>query len=135
MKLNILLTQINNAILAKKTKVIIRTCKFFMNILYKLKKEHLINDFKEIKIKNSNFVCIYFIFKNEKDSINKIKIIKNYDLKTKPKYIKYNEINNFLSKNNKSKNSILFISTNSGILNQKEAFKTKKGGKLLFTIN
>ena len=109
--------KINNII--KKKILIININKKETNFLKNLIKMNII---KFIFKKNNKYVLILNLFKKNKLIFNIKNVYKNSNIK----YIKYKNIINI-----NKKNKILLISSNSGIINNFEAEKNKKGGVII----
>ncbi|XCC45267.1 MAG: 30S ribosomal protein S8 [Candidatus Shikimatogenerans sp. Ttur] len=126
--LNLFINKIRIAIFNKKKKIYIKYIKFFIKILYLLKKEGFIYNFVIINhiFHLKKKVKIYLKYYNNKSVINKITLMSKLSKKI---YVKYNKIpiiiNNY---------GICVLSTSKGIMTGYNAIKNKIGGQCLFYI-
>lgn len=123
------LARIKNAQLVKKKYVISNFSKFILRVLYILKKQSYIFDFKKIYIRKNIFCFKIFLMYR---GLSYIPIVKNFIVISKPSrriFISHTQISYFCNKP-----GIIILSTSRGIITGNEAKHYKAGGELLFNI-
>ena len=115
------LSKINNAVKALNKEVIIRKSKFLISVLEVLKENGYVGSYEEIKDARQGLVKVNLL-----GTINKCGIIK-------PRFsVKIDELESFEKRFLPAKDfGVLLITTNKGLLTQKEAKETHVGGNLV----
>lgn len=124
-----MLSKIWNALLVKKLTIEIINTKFCQKILYILYKLGYIRGYF---IKNKKYILVYLKYKENKSIIRYIKRIStpgNKKYLNKKNYLKYK------NKKFKTLNGFFILSTNKGIIIDKEINLKNVGGEILFYIN
>lgn len=121
------LTRIRNSLMVKKTVIKILYSNLIYNILYVMKINGYINNFDKIKEDNKYYILIYLKYNSTGNSyINGIKRISKPGLKI---YFKSRNL-----KRKTLKLGILIISTNKGLMCNKQAIKNGLGGEIICNI-
>ena len=122
-----MLARIRNAIMVKKEFVIVNYSKLCENIVKILKEEGFIKNYKTNFDGNKGSITIYLKYNEEKEPvIHEIKRISKPGLR---KYIKSKNIRPY-----KSGIGVRILSTNQGVITDKEAKERKVGGEILCEI-
>lgn len=122
-----LLLRIRNATRAKKDEVKVNTSKFVLNILNILKDEGYIQDYKTVEIENNKKeTTVILKYKNNVSSISGLKQISKPGLRIYSEAKKLPRVLNGLG--------IAIISTNMGLMTDKNARKNNIGGEVIAYI-
>ncbi len=121
------LTMIRNAVSSGKEKVDIRKSKLLLEIVKILKKEHFINDLREVTYGNQGLIRIYLKYgPDDRCAIKGIKQISKPGLRV---YAKKDAIPKVLNGN-----GIAVLSTSKGVFTDSEARKNNIGGEVICYI-
>jgi len=120
------ITRIRNAYLRKKDKTILLYSKIVETSLSILKEKNFIHDYKIITKDNKKTISVALKYVNGKPAITEITRV------SKPGRRVYKPANEL--KSYKNGYGIFVISSNKGIINDKQAQEHNVGGELLFSV-
>jgi len=120
------ITRIRNAYTRRKKDTVLLYSKIIEKSLEILKEKKYIENFKTITIKGKKFLKVVLTYEDETSPINEITRISKPGRRV---YKKYSDLKSF-----KSGYGTMVISTNIGIITNKQAFDKKVGGEVLFSV-
>lgn len=121
-----LLSQVKNAIQARKHSIILPFSKMDFEVAKILVKAKYLKDAQKKIINRKNFIEIKLSYSAEKSTINDFKI---FSRPSRHLYVTYKELRPV-----KNGYGLAIISTSKGIFDNREARKNKVGGEYLFEI-
>jgi len=120
------ITRIRNAYLRKKRKTTLLYGKIVEKSLDILKEKKYIENYQVMTEGNKKFLKVILSYDNDTSPISEITRISKPGRRV---YKKYNDLKSF-----KSGYGIMVVSTNKGVITNKQAFDDKVGGEVLFSV-
>ena len=120
------ITRIRNAYTRRKKDTVLLYSKIIEKSLGILKEKKYIENFKTITIKDKKFLKVVLTYENEVSPINEITRISKPGRRV---YKKSSDLKSF-----KSGYGTMVVSTNIGVITNKQAFDKKVGGEVLFSV-
>ncbi len=120
------ITRIRNAYTRRKKDTVLLYSKIIEKSLEILKEKKYIENFKTITVKGKKFLKVVLTYEDETSPINEITRVSKPGRRV---YKKSSDLKSF-----KSGYGTMVISTNIGIITNKQAFDKKVGGEVLFSV-
>lgn len=120
------ITRIRNAYTRRKKDTVLLYSKIIEKSLEILKEKKYIENFKTITVKDKKFLKVVLTYENEVSPINEITRISKPGRRV---YKKSSDLKSF-----KSGYGTMVVSTNIGVITNKQAFDKKVGGEVLFSV-
>jgi small subunit ribosomal protein S8 len=120
------ITRIRNAYTRRKKDTVLLYSKIIEKSLGILKEKKYIENFKIITIKDKKFLKVVLTYENEVSPINEITRVSKPGRRV---YKQYTDLKSF-----KSGYGTMVVSTNIGVITNKQAFDKKVGGEVLFSV-
>lgn len=120
------ITRIRNAYTRRKKDTVLLYSKIIEKSLEILKEKKYIENFKTITVKGKKFLKVVLTYEDEVSPINEITRISKPGRRV---YKKSSDLKSF-----KSGYGTMVISTNIGVITNKQAFDKKVGGEVLFSV-
>lgn len=120
------ITRIRNAYTRRKKDTVLLYSKIIEKSLEILKEKKYIENFKTITVKGKKFLKVVLTYEDEVSPINEITRVSKPGRRV---YKKSSDLKSF-----KSGYGTMVISTNIGVITNKQAFDKKVGGEVLFSV-
>ena len=126
--MNRAISSIKNALMVKKSSVIVRGTKHILEVLRVLKQEGFIAGYESCEVEGKMQTCKVSLAYYGNESV--IRTLRSVSKPSLPVYIKYTDIKPYLKHF-----KMPIISTSKGVLSGKEAIDKKIGGKFICEVS